>query len=164
MSVVALITVVLLNYNLSSSHPMEEQGVHYHAGFRVYREDERQDYSGFKYMNYTPCSEHNEKKSAEEEQIEKAHLHDNVGDVVHVHRAGAVWGDLFKNIKAELPTDTVVRGYIDGRAVEDIRTEPITAYTTAVILIGESEASRSGEIVPRTHIEEVEQKSELCGS
>lgn len=165
LSGVALTGVVILNYAFKpATHESEEHGVHYHAGFRVYRDDQLQDYSGYQYMNYTPCSEHDKKKSAAAEQIEKAHLHDGVGDVVHVHREGAVWGDLFKNIKAELPDNETVVGYIDGQRVEEIKTEPIEPYTTAVILIGMSEASRSGERVAKDHIEEVERKSELCGS
>lgn len=142
----------------------ESEHVHYHAGFKVYIDNVLQDYSGYQYMNYTPCSQHNKKKSPEEEQIEKAHLHENVGDVVHTHRSGAVWGDLFTNIKANFPSDKKIVGYIDGRRVEEIMSTPIEAYTTAIILIGESDATRSAEIVPKIHIEEVEKRSELCDS
>jgi len=115
-------------------------------------------------MNYTPCSLHDEKKSAAEEQIEKAHLHENVGDVVHVHRSGSMWGDLFTNLKINFPTDKKITSYIDGRKVDVIMNEPINPYTTAIILIGESDASRSAEMISREHIEEVEKQSELCGS
>lgn len=141
----------------------ESDHIHYHAGFLIYIDDQLQDYSGYQYMNYTPCSEHNEKKSPVEEQIEKAHLHDNVGDVVHVHRTGAVWGDLILNSKIELPNDKVVGGYIDGVKKDQILQEPIEPYTTAVILVGESSATRSAERIDRAQIEAVEAKSELCG-
>ncbi|TXH00388.1 MAG: hypothetical protein E6P95_03615 [Candidatus Moraniibacteriota bacterium] len=155
-------TVALSLYQKEMSH--DEEHVHYHAGFKVYVDNRLQDYSGYQYMNYTPCSEHDEKKSKEEEQMEKAHLHENVGDVVHVHRIGAVWGDLFTNIKVSFPSDKKITGYIDGRKVEEIMSTPIEAYTTAIILVGESDASRGGEVVSRAHIEEVEKKSELCGT
>lgn len=154
--------VALALYQKEMSHDVEH--VHYHAGFKVYVDNQLQDYSGYQYMNYTPCSEHDEKKSAEEEQMEKAHLHENVGDVVHIHRSGAVWGDLFTNIKVNLPTDRKIVGYVDGKMVSEIMKKPIEAYTTAIILVGESDASRSGEVVSREHIEEVEKKSELCGT
>ena len=142
----------------------ETEHVHYHAGFKVYIDNQLQDYSGYQFMNYTPCSLHNEKKSAEEEQIEKAHLHENVGDVVHIHRRGAVWGDLFTNLKVNLPKEKAISAYIDGRGVDEIMNEPISPYTTAIILVGESDASRSAEMISREHIEEVEKRSELCGS
>ncbi len=163
MSFVAMVVVAGFYYWQSmTSH--ENEHVHYHAGFKVYVDNQLQDYSGYQYMNYTPCSQHDKKKSAEEEQIEKAHLHESVGDVVHTHRSGAVWGDLFTNIKVNFPSDKRIAAYIDGRKVEEIMSTPIEAYTTAIILVGESDASRSGEVVPRAHIEEVEKKSELCGT
>jgi hypothetical protein len=141
----------------------ETEHVHYHAGFRIYIDDYLQDYSGYQHMNYTPCSEHDHKKSPEEEQLEKAHLHDGVGDVVHVHRTGAVWGDLLVNSKIELPSKKEVEGFVDGLKQENILTTPIEPYTTAIFLVGESRSERSAERVERAHIEEVEAKSELCG-
>lgn len=142
----------------------ETEHIHYHAGFKVYIDNQLQDYSGYQYMNYTPCTMHDSKKSKEEEQIEKAHLHEYVGDVVHVHRSGAVWGDLFTNIKVNLPSDKKITSFIDGKEVDEILKMAIDPYTTAIILIGESEASRSAEVVPRKYIEEIEKQSELCGS
>ncbi len=140
-----------------------EPHLHYHAGFRIYIDDTLQDYSGYQYMNYTPCSEHDQKKSPEQEQLEKAHLHDGVGEVVHVHRPGAVWGDLLRNSKIELPDDKNLDGYIDGIKQENILSKPIEPYTTAVLLVGETNATRSAERVERSYIEAVEAKSELCG-
>lgn len=141
-----------------------QEHVHDHAGFRVYIDGQLQDYRDYRYMNFTSCTEHEEKKSAEEEQIEKAHLHDGVGDVVHVHLAGAVWGDLLKNILVSLPIDVTINGYINGEKTENILSAPIGAYDTAIIMIGTGEASRAGETVPIEHIREVEAKSELCAS
>ncbi len=115
-------------------------------------------------MNFVPCSEHDVKKSPEEEQIEKAHLHDGVGDVVHTHRSGATWGDLFKNIQVKLPNDKVFNGYINGIEQEDIMDSPIKEYTTAIFIVGENNASHDKEIVSIDHIREVEAKSELCGT
>lgn len=146
------------------SQKSETEHIHYHAGFKVYIDNQIQDYSGYQYMNYTPCSVHDEKKSAAEEQIEKAHLHEFVGDVVHVHRSGAVWGDLFKNLKVTLPKDKEITGFIDGKKVDEIMKSSIDPYTTMIILVGESDASRSAEVVPKNHIEEVEKQSELCGT
>ena len=52
-------------------------------------------------MHIEPCrdEEHEkEKKDAKEIQLEKAHLHDMIGDVVHVHYKGTRWKDLFANL------------------------------------------------------------------
>ncbi len=142
--------------------PISDEHVHYHAGFRVYLDGKLQDYSGYQYMNFVPCSEHGAKKSSAEEQIEKAHLHDGVGDVVHTHRTGAVWGDLFKNINVELPEPVI--GFVNGAKVEDIMNTPIESYSTAIIEAGKTTASHEKEVVSIEHIKQVEAKSELCGT
>lgn len=129
--------------------PKEFEYIHYHAGFRVYIDGVLQDYSDYKYMNFVPCSEHDVKKSPAEEQIEKAHLHDGVGDVVHMHRSGAKWGDLFKNIGVTLPTDL------------PILNTPIEPNSSVVIVVGTP--VDNPEKVSLEHIKEVEAKSELCG-
>jgi hypothetical protein len=151
-------------YGSPAKQDDDHKSVHYHAGFRVYIDGSLQDYSDYKYMNFVPCSEHDTKKSAAEEQIEKAHLHDGVDDVVHTHRSGAVWGDLFKNIQVELPKDKVLKAYINGIEQTDIMESPIKEYTTAIFIIGENNASHDKEIVSIEHIKEVEAKSELCGT
>jgi hypothetical protein len=162
----ALGVAVVANWMYSSpKESSDEHGsVHYHAGFRVYIDGTLQDYSSYQYMNFVPCSEHDAKKSPAEEQIEKAHLHDGVGDVVHTHRSGAVWGDLFKNIQVELPKDKQLKGYINGIENEDIMESPIKEYTTAIFIVGENKASHDKEMVSIDHIKEVEAKSELCGT
>lgn len=141
-----------------------EESIHDHAGFRVYIDDTLQDYSDYKYMNFVPCTAHDEKKSAKEEQIELAHLHDGVGDVVHVHRSGATWGDLLKNIGVVLPNEKELRGYIEGVENAEILEAPIKAYTTAILVVGSSTASHEKETISIERIKEIEAKSELCGS
>lgn len=64
--------------------------VHFHAGFLVYVDGKLQDFSGDIYMSPNVCRKPDVRLSSEEEQMEKAHLHDGVGDVVHVHRKSAV--------------------------------------------------------------------------
>lgn len=162
--VVLLVAVatILVGQNYRNAHT--EEGVHYHAGFRVYVDGVLQDYSDYKYMNFVPCSAHDEKKTPAEEQMEKAHLHDGVGDVAHVHRDGAKWRDLFTNIQVELPKDKQLKGYIDGVENQDIMDTPIKAYTTAIFVVGSDAASHEGELVSVDHIKEVESDSELCGA
>ncbi len=147
-----LIVLVVISTHLvyQKYFQKEEEHVHYHAGFVVYIDGVKQDYSGYKYMNFSPCSEHDVKKSSAEEQIEKAHLHDGVGDVVHTHRSGAVWGDLFRNIGVKLEGD-----------LETLK-NPIEPNSSVVIIVGKP--VENPEKVSLEHIQEVESKSELCGS
>lgn len=147
-----LVGAILANWLYSTKTPTdaEHEDVHYHAGFKVYIDGQLQDYSDYKYMNFVPCTEHNIKKSPAEEQIELAHLHDGVGDVAHVHRSGAKWGDLFKNIGVKL----------SGEVPE--LDQPIAPDSSIVITIGKQ--VDNPERVTIEHIKEVEAKSELCGS
>ncbi len=162
----SLFLLVLIAAIFSWNHlaPVKiEPPVHYHAGFRVYIDGTLQDYSDTKYMNYTMCSATATKPTKSEDQEEKAHLHDGVDDVVHVERNGATWGDLFTNIKVQFPKDKPLVGYIDGKKIADIMHTPITAYTTAIFVVGTDAPDHSQEVVPLAHIKEVEATSEICG-
>lgn len=144
---------------------------HLHAAFRVYVDGEALDFSGIEYMKIMPCNgdRTHERLSAEEEQLEKAHLHDGVGDVVHVHRAGATWGDLFQNIHYTF--DRPVTGFRAGSGdpispdVVTFDTE-ITAYDRVYFVVGDGTSlGFSNELVPSVdHIKEVEAAGESCGS
>ncbi len=139
---------------------------HMHAGFQVYVDDKLQDFSDIKYMSIKPCKDDDhQKKTKEEIQDEKAHLHDEVGDVVHSHREGGTWGDLFKNIDFKIDSSKEVKGYIDGNEVTDIFRESIKPYQSVVILIG-SHANPDSYLekrVKKERIVETEKKSEDCG-
>ncbi len=147
--ILTFITFVVSLFAYMSYTPKEVEHIHYHAGFIVYVDGVRQDYSDYKYMNLTPCTQEELKPTKEEEQIEKAHLHDGVGDVVHVEQAGSVWGDLFKNIGVTLPADLPVLS------------EVIEPNSSIVISVGTP--VDKPEKVSLEHIKEVEAKSELCG-
>lgn len=134
--------------------------VHYHAGFQVYVDNVKQDFSDFKYMKIEPCgTDHSEG----DEQLEKAHLHDNVGDVVHVHRDGAKWSDLFTNIGYALDQD--VKGYLNGQLVPQALTMPIIGNGSMVFFVGENTdiPQKVAGRVSQDHIIEVEAMSEKCG-
>ncbi len=145
-------------HNRDTDHHQDE--VHYHAGFQVYVDDVKQDFSDFKYMKIEPCGTDH---SQGDDQLEKAHLHDNIGDVVHVHRDGATWGDLFANIKYPLPED--VTGYVNGQLVPKILTMPIIANASVVFLAGENTniSEKIAARVSQERIAEIEKKSEKCG-
>jgi hypothetical protein len=138
--------------------------IHYHAGFQVYVDGEKQDFSGDQFMNNEPCSI--AKETAEDIQRDKGHLHDNVGDVVHIHTSGAVWGDLFKNLNFVFPATESAEFYLDGIKTDKAMSTPIKAYDSLVVLVG-----AHGDInqilnnqVSREYIQSVEKKSDGCGS
>ncbi len=145
--------------------PVEE--IHFHAGFQVYVNNQMLDFSDFKYMQIKPCGGDDH---SEDEQIEKAHLHDGVGDVVHAHREGGTWRDLFTNIKYQIPNDKDpiagnIVGYVNGQLVPQIFSMPIIANSSAVFFIGQNTDLEQKVVtrVTQEHIKEVEKKSENCG-
>lgn len=134
--------------------------VHIHAGFVVYENGERINFADPKYMKMNKCGEEHQR---EDEQIEKAHLHDGVGDVVHVHRKGAKWGDLFANIGYQFVEKEVV-GYVNGERVNEVLNYPIKPYDSLVIVNGKSnliDVDKSEVTIER--IKEVEAMRENCG-
>lgn len=153
--------IIYLVYTRNAPKP---EAVHIHAGFTVYMDGVKQDFSDFKYMNIEPCTEHADKKTKENDQIEKAHLHENVGDVVHVHRSGAVWGDLFHNLNVTFPPGKPVVGFIGGEKFDNILTLPIHENDSVIIISGKSDGIDTSSYVSVDHIKEVESKSELCGN
>ncbi len=136
--------------------------VHYHAGFQVYVNDKLQDFSDLRYMKVSPCGGVFQR---ENDQLEKAHLHDGIGDVVHVHRSGAVWGDLFKNIGFQMPTSSEFVGYLNGNRQENLLNYPIVANDSVVFFQGPIiDMNRKLQArVTDDHIKEVEARSEDCG-
>lgn len=137
---------------------------HIHAGFVVYIDGVKQEYSDIKYMNLTPCSDHESVNTPEEEQIEKAHLHDNDGDVVHVHRKGAVWGDLFTNLGISFDSSKEIAGYKDGQKITDILKKNIIPNESIVIVVGDQSKATTYTPVSEEKVIEVGKKSELCGT
>lgn len=150
-----------------------EKEIHFHAGFMVYQDGVKQDFSDIKYMDIEPCNDKQGTKELEENQQEKAHLHDNIGDVVHVHREGAVWGDILANIKFQISPPMAdpplaenikkLKGYVNGAETTDILNYPIKPYDSALFVFGNTENVDVKQIVGKDHIIEVENKSETCG-
>lgn len=137
--------------------------VHLHAGFQVYKDGKLQSFADLKYMHDKPCTG---KESPEElyDPTMKAHLHDLVGDVVHVHREHVVWGDLFTFL--QYPVDeTKAEAYVNGHKVNGILSYPIKPYDSLVLLIGKHGDAKQyiDKEVTKAHIQEVEKRSESCG-
>ena len=163
--IIAVLLVLSVGGIIFLKESISKKEIHFHAGFQVYKDDALLDFSDFKYMKVEPCSTSEHKElSAEEEELEKAHLHDNVGDVVHVHRENVVWGDLFKNIKTEI--DSNARAYLNGKETENFLAEPIKAYDSIAIFEGNNTniEEKLKNSVSKEHVVETESRSENCGN
>lgn len=67
---------------------------HYHANFAVYVDGTQEQFSNpLLYEEISECSISTEKKPGE-----RAHLHENIKDVVHVEDSAVTWGNFFQNI------------------------------------------------------------------
>ena len=160
------IPTALLFYLLGNSKNQDDlKEIHYHAGFLVYIDGKLQDFSDFKYMHLEPCSdEKNHQEEKEDDQLEKAHLHDGTGDVVHVHRNGAVWNDLFKNIGFTFPDRSILKAFSGGSELNNFLETPIKPYDSIIIASGDTNNINLSQYVTYDRIKEVEAKSESCGS
>lgn len=137
--------------------------VHYHAGFVVFHNDKKIDFSDYKYMNVKPCTlDEKEAEEEEDEQLEKAHLHDSVGDVVHVEATNATWKDLFTNLHYGIDYSKVT-AFVNGVKVYSFADLPIRPYDSVVIFIGAVDENHLKEGVTKEHIVQAEKKSEDCG-
>tara|TARA_Y100000590_G_scaffold426695_1_gene536079 strand:- start:4380 stop:5024 length:645 start_codon:yes stop_codon:yes gene_type:complete len=73
--------------------PDSEQ-VHYHANFAVFINGERLDLSSTRYMHDVSCKV----DPGAMLPVDRAHMHENIHDVVHVHHEGTTWGHFFQNL------------------------------------------------------------------
>lgn len=141
--------------------------VHCHAGFQIYVDGVKQDFNDSRYFHYQLCGRTDETDlSPAEEQIEKAHLHEGASEIVHVHRDGATWGDLFKNLKFEYDQSKPIVGYTESGVIHDILNSQILDKQSVVILIGNQHNVREllNKRVSLEQIEEVATASESCGT
>lgn len=141
-----------------------EKKVHYHAGFVIIQDNKKIDFSDLKYMKVEPCTEdkEEEKHTEADEQIEKAHLHDNVGDVVHVENEDAKWKDLFTNLKYSVDSNQV-KGYSNGVEIKNLLDSPIIPFQSIVIFIGNNDPSHLKKQVTLQYIKSKVKTSENCG-
>lgn len=67
---------------------------HYHANFAVYINSQRETFKDPKYyQEVASCSAYDSITP-----IERAHMHNNVNNVVHVHDDAVTWGQFFENL------------------------------------------------------------------
>ena len=69
-------------------------GVHYHANFALYINSKQEQFKGQQYYEETEmCSENTAMTPAG-----RAHMHDNINNVVHVEDHAVTWGQFFANL------------------------------------------------------------------
>ncbi|MBP9700110.1 hypothetical protein KBD71_02405 [Candidatus Woesebacteria bacterium] len=90
-----LINATAIAYKIST---VPENPVHLHANFAVVLNDVPVDFSKPSYMTIQPCGDlvHGDSKK------DGVHLHDQVGNVVHVHAEGITWNDFFESVQFNL--------------------------------------------------------------
>lgn len=167
---IAVVGILLVLGTLVASKLIQKErieDVHFHAGFVVFDNGKKVDFSDFKYMDISPCEEQDGKhlkvQTSEQVQKEKAHLHDGVGDVVHVHIKGARWSDLFLNINYPIEYGPQTVGYINGKLTPNFQDQEIGPEDSLVVFLEKTDESLLKQAVTKSHIEEIESKSELCG-
>lgn len=161
-----VLIITAISFALSQT-VFKPKPVHYHAAFQIYNDEKLQDLSGFKYMHQMPCTVNGKPVEGhkEDEQMEKAHLHDQIGDVVHVHRNGAKWKDLFINIKYPLKKESIT-AYINGVKTDNFLEQKIEPYQSIVIFSGKHTDDKKylNKSLKKEYIEKVEKRSDNCGS
>jgi len=67
---------------------------HYHANFAVYINGQREQFNGPQYYEeVAACTAHGTIQPAQ-----RAHMHDNINSVIHVHDDGVTWQQFFNNL------------------------------------------------------------------
>ena len=83
--------LAIAGWRLVSYHSL---AVHYHANFAVYVTGQREPFTADSYYEGTTHCYADEAS----EPAERAHMHNHVSDLVHVHAAAITWGQFFANL------------------------------------------------------------------
>lgn len=84
--------VIILAIRFATYKPVQ---VHYHANFAVYLNGQRFAFKGPQYyQEVAVCSSTNDITLPQQ----RAHMHDNISSVVHVHDHAVTWGQFFENL------------------------------------------------------------------
>lgn len=158
-----LLGMILVGLAVFGEKPQSQKDkeAHYHAGFRIYLNNELINYSKPEHMHIEPCGEEDTHEERDNPS-DRAHLHDLIGDVVHVHSSAATWGDLLKNLRFNA-TEMLIF-YLNGVPVENLLDKTIVPYDRMLLMVGvNSNIPEKLESVPnRAKIEQAEQETEGC--
>ena len=163
---VSILMIVLLlvgaYFVISSTQKKTDDHTHFHAGFIVYVNGEKQDYSDTRFMHLDVCSIPGKQDDHAMDVKDTVHLHDNVGDVAHIHIENVTWRMLFENINVSFPGNLPVSGYKNGKIIQDILNQPIQKDDTVIFVIGVKKNADISSYVTIERIREVEGKSNSC--
>lgn len=136
-----LINATAIAYKIST---VPEHPVHLHANFAVVLNDVPVDFSKASFMTIQPCGDlaHGDLKK------EGVHLHDQIGNVVHVHAQGITWKDLFESVQydvesqvAEASSGATPQYFLNGQKRElVVLSEPIQSKDQLLVYIGSASA------------------------
>jgi hypothetical protein len=88
----ALGLLVLLVIRFATYSPVR---VHYHANFALYINGKREEFKDPKYYEEVAVCSSTDSITRPEQ---RAHMHDNINSVVHVHDHATTWGQFFANL------------------------------------------------------------------
>lgn len=166
-SIIILLALVLVGISafFIAKKLLRPQKTHYHAGIVVFQNNKKVEFSDNKYMFIEPCTLNENKKddvSDMDIQIEKAHLHENVGELVHIERTGAKWEDLFTNIHFAIDYSQTT-GFINGKQISNYQLQSIKPYDSLVVFIGKNDPRLLSQAVTKDYIIQMAKKSTTCG-
>lgn len=147
---------------ISSTQKKTDDHTHFHAGFIVYVNGEKQDYSDTRFMHLDVCSIPGKQDDHAMDAKDTVHLHDNVGDVAHIHTENVTWRMLFENMNVSFPKDIPIRGYRNGKIIQNILNEPIQKDDSIILVVGDKKKVDTSSYVTIRRIREVEGKSNTC--
>jgi len=123
-ALVGIIITVLLFFGLGAviASRVPEYATHYHANFAVFENGNVVNFSQPSLMHLKPCKEDDD--PGLHPKLDNIHLHDMVGNVVHVHDDGLTWSDLFTSIKYNLTevsqkNNVLIYYYLNGARTDD---------------------------------------------
>ncbi|MCX6731104.1 MAG: hypothetical protein NTZ55_04600 [Candidatus Roizmanbacteria bacterium] len=156
------IGIAIVSIFIFLSFPKQVEIPHYHAGFLVYIDGQKQDYADTQYMYLDSCTVIDKQKNHTMETPDKVHLHNDVGDVAHVHDDTSTWALLFKNIEINFPPNEPLVGYKNGEKIDNLINMPIKPYDSVIFIIGSEDGIDKTQYVTQAHIQDVEGKSSVC--
>ncbi len=158
---VAILLVRMNTGNSLNLQNVEHNDIHYHTGVNIYIDGELQDYSNSQYMYASPCDLNQKQETDLSDPRARVHLHNNIGDVAHVHAENIVWGDFLEYLNIDGDDQKIV-GYNKDGDIENITLAPITPDDSVVIVIGDA-MPKSITFVSSERIIEAEKSIENCG-
>jgi hypothetical protein len=135
---------------------------HFHAGFVVYIDGKKQDYSGNEHMHFDPCSITEKQEHKVMSLRDRIHLHDNNGDVAHSHADQVTWRQLLENSDIRLPLEKKLTAYRNGSKVESLLDSYIKPYDSVIFVLGQDIPIDAHNYVTRKRIDQVEKQSNYC--